>query len=467
MNTKTLLYILKRIAMAVLTVWVVITVTFFVTRAVPGGPFMGEKAITEAAQAALEAKYGLDKPVMEQYFTYLSDVLTRLDFGPSLKMRGLMVIDVIADGLKTSVKLGVIAAFTALGIGVVLGSVAALRRNTILDKCIMVITTAFVSMPSFIMGTLLLLCFAVILPIFPANGSTTEGLVLPIVTLSLYPMAYITRLTRSSMLDVLGQDYIRTARAKGVAPVKIIFGHALKNSLIPVITYFGPSLKMRGRMVIDVIADGLKTSVKLGVIAAFTALGIGVVLGSVAALRRNTILDKCIMVITTAFVSMPSFIMGTLLLLCFAVIFPIFPANGSTTEGLVLPIITLSLYPMAYITRLTRSSMLDVLGQDYIRTARAKGVAPVKIIFGHALKNSLIPVITYFGPMLAYIVTGSLVVEQIFAVPGIGRAFVSSITNRDYPMIMGTTIVLACLIVIMNLVSDILYKVVDPRITLE
>ena len=230
MNTKTLLYILKRIAMAVLTVWVVITVTFFVTRAVPGGPFMGEKAITEAAQAALEAKYGLDKPVMEQYFTYLSDVLTKLDFGPSLKMRGRMVIDVIADGLKTSVKLGVIAAFTALGIGVVLGSVAALRRNTILDKCIMVITTAFVSMPSFIMGTLLLLCFAVIFPIFPANGSTTEGLVLPIITLSLYPMAYITRLTRSSMLDVLGQDYIRTARAKGVAPVKIIFGHALKNS---------------------------------------------------------------------------------------------------------------------------------------------------------------------------------------------------------------------------------------------
>ena len=172
-------------------------------------------------------------------------------------------------------------------------------------------------------------------------------------------------------------------------------------------------------------------------------------------------------VVATAFVSMPSFIMGTLLLLTFSVKLGIVPANGETVKGLILPIITLALYPMAYITRLTRSSMLDVLGQDYIRTAKAKGVAPVKIIFGHALKNSLIPVITYFGPMLAYIVTGSLVVEQIFAVPGIGRAFVSSITNRDYPMIMGTTIVLACLIVIMNLVSDILYKVVDPRITLE
>ena len=134
---------------------------------------------------------------------------------------------------------------------------------------------------------------------------------------------------------------------------------------------------------------------------------------------------------------------------------------------MILPIIALSLSPMANITRLTRSSMLDVLGQDYIRTARAKGVPPMKIIFGHALKNSLIPVITYVGPMLAYIVTGSLVIEQVFAVPGIGRAFVSSITGRDYPLIMGTTIVLATLIVIMNLVSDILYKLVDPRINLE
>jgi len=111
--------------------------------------------------------------------------------------------------------------------------------------------------------------------------------------------------------------------------------------------------------------------------------------------------------------------------------------------------------------------MLDVLGQDYIRTARAKGVSKPKIIFGHALKNALIPVITYFGPMLAYIVTGSLVVEQIFAVPGIGKDFVNSITNRDYPLIMGTTIILAILIVTMNLISDLLYKVVDPRINLD
>ncbi len=230
---------------------------------------------------------------------------------------------------------------------------------------------------------------------------------------------------------------------------------------------FGPSLKQRGRMVIDIIGDGMKTSAKLGLIAAFLALIIGIVLGSFAALMRNSVLDRVIMVLTTAFVSMPSFIMGTLLLVAFAIKAHILPANGATPGGLILPVVTLMLYPMSYITRLTRSSMLDVLGQDYIRTARAKGVSGSRIIFGHALKNALIPVITYFGPMLAYIVTGSLVVEQIFAVPGIGRAYVSSITNRDYTMIMGTTIVLASLIVIMNLVSDILYKVVDPRITLE
>ena len=190
-------------------------------------------------------------------------------------------------------------------------------------------------------------------------------------------------------------------------------------------------------------------------------------LGAAAALRRNKIIDKVIMVITTAFVSMPSFIAGSLLLIIFSVRLGWLPANGTTAQGLVLPVITLALYPMSYITRLTRSSMLDVLGQDYIRTARAKGVPGFRVIFGHALKNSLIPVITYFGPMLAYIVTGSLVVEQVFAVPGIGRSFVNSITGRDYPLVMGTTIVLAVLIIVMNLVSDIMYKVVDPRIELE
>ena len=230
---------------------------------------------------------------------------------------------------------------------------------------------------------------------------------------------------------------------------------------------FGPSIKQRGRMVTDVIVDGMKTSARIGIIALIIATVAGVLLGSLAALKRNSIPDKIIMVMTTAFVSMPSFIMGSLLLILFCITLGWLPANGASKGGLILPVITLALYPMSYITRLTRSSMLDVLGQDYIRTAKAKGVSERNVILKHALKNSLIPVITYFGPELAYIVTGSLVVEQIFAVPGIGRYFVNSITGRDYTLIMGTTIVLATLIVIMNLVSDILYKVIDPRINLE
>ncbi|NLZ71588.1 MAG: ABC transporter permease [Clostridiaceae bacterium] len=309
MGSKTWTYIIKRVLLGLLTIWAVITITFFVMHAVPGGPFLSEKAISEAATKALEMKYGMDKPLFQQYLTYLKDIVTRFDFGPSLKQRGRDVITVIGDGLKTSAKLGIVAAVIALIIGVVLGAIAALRRNSWIEKVIMVITTAFVSIPSFIMGALLLIAF---------------------------------------------------------------------------------SLNLHW-----------------------------------------------------------------------------FPANGASAGGYVLPIVTLSLYPMAYITRLTRSSMLDVLGQDYIRTARAKGVAKYKIIFGHALKNSLLPVITYFGPMLAYIVTGSLVVEKIFAIPGVGRVFVDSITARDYPMIMGTTIVLATFIVVMNLISDVLYKIVDPRISFD
>ena len=178
MNSKTLFYVLKRIGLAILTIWVVITITFFVMHAVPGGPFVGEKATTPAVQAAMEAKYGLDKPVLEQYFTYLGDIVLRFDFGPSLKQRGRQVIDIIADGMKVSAKLGLIAAFGALVVGIVLGAVAALRRNKVIDKVIMVITTAFVSMPSFIAGALLLTIFAVSLHLLPANGAQKNGLIL-------------------------------------------------------------------------------------------------------------------------------------------------------------------------------------------------------------------------------------------------------------------------------------------------
>ncbi len=305
MSTKMLGYIAKRIVLTIITILIIITATFFIMHAIPGGPFLSEKAITQDVLDALNEKYGLDKPLFEQYTTYLGDVL-RLDFGPSLKSRG--------------------------------------------------------------------------------------------------------------------------------------------------------------RDVIDIITDGILVSGKIGLTAAGIAIFLGLIFGSIAAINRNKLIDNIVMIGTTAFVAMPSFVIGAFLLIVFCVIWQIFPANGGIQGGLILPTLALSLYPMSYITRLTRSSMLDVLQQDYIRTARAKGVSKIVIIFKHTLKNALIPVITYIGPMIAYIVTGSFVIEKIFSVPGIGREFVNCITNRDYPAIMGTTIFLASMVVIMNLVSDILYKVVDPRI---
>ena len=229
---------------------------------------------------------------------------------------------------------------------------------------------------------------------------------------------------------------------------------------------FGVSLKT-GRDIGATLLNCFKVSGKIGGVAALFAVIIGVVLGAVAALFRNKWPDRLIVFFTTLFTAMPSFVFATFLLMIFAVqlgLVKVFSAEGSS---IVLPVIALAAYPTAYVTRLTKTSMLDSLGQDYIRTAKSKGVSTVSVIFKHALRNALIPVITYVGPMLAYILTGSLVVENIFNIGGLGQQFVKSINNRDYPLIMGTTIFLAVIMVVMNLLSDIMYKVVDPRIKFD
>lgn len=247
-------------------------------------------------------------------------------------------------------------------------------------------------------------------------------------------------------------------------PVPVQFVNYLKNILR---FDFGLSTAWVGMTVQDLISDSFAYSAKIGLTAAVIALVAGVIFGAIAALTRGKWPDKVIQVVTTALVSMPSFVVATLLLLIFALRLKWFPTLGSMPGGLVLPTISLALYPLAYTTRLERSAMLDVLGQDYIRTARSKGLIRSKVIFKHALKNALGPVVTYAGPMMAYILTGSMVVENIFAVPGLGRLFVNAMLRTDYMMIMGVTIFLAVLIVMMNLLSDIAYKILDPRIDLR
>ena len=302
-------YIVKRIALGLLSIFVVATLTFFLMNLVPGGPFVAEKSISKAAQKALEAKYGLDKPHFERYITYITDFVQG-DMGLSLRQRGKTVSDIIFSKFPVSAGLAGIAVAVALLVGIPLGCLSAYNRGKFADNFIIVLMTCGIAIPSFITSVILL----------------------------------------------------------------YTFGSQLK--LLPTI--------------------GLRTA-----------------------------------------------------------------------TSYIMPVTALAIYPTAYITRLMRSSLLDVMGQDYIRTAKAKGLSNFVILFKHALRNAILPVITYVGPMLANLMTGSFVVEKIFTIPGLGGEFVSAITKRDYTMIMGTTIVLATLIITANVIVDILYKVIDPRIKLK
>ena len=246
-------------------------------------------------------------------------------------------------------------------------------------------------------------------------------------------------------------------------PVHVQFINYMKNILHG---DFGVSLK-NGRNIAQTIRESFAISAKIGLIAVIVALVFGIVLGCIAALNRNKWPDHVIIFFVTLFTAMPSFVAASFLLLVCCIQRGWVPVWSSSSQNYVLPVIALSLPPMSYITRLTKTSMLDALGQDYVRTARAKGVKPLKVIFIHTLRNALIPVITYVGPLCAAILTGSLVVEKIFTIGGLGSKFVDSITARDYPMIMGTTIFLAFIMILANLISDIVYKLVDPRIQLN
>jgi oligopeptide transport system permease protein len=230
----------------------------------------------------------------------------------------------------------------------------------------------------------------------------------------------------------------------------------------------GPSFKYQGRTVNDIINEGFPVSAQLGALAIACALLLGIPLGIIAALNRGKWMDNLVMVLGTIGYSVPSFIMATLLMIIFAVWLGWLPAAmWGTPQQAIMPTICLMFLPMAFIARMTRSSMIEVLEQDYIRTARAKGLTERAVVYRHALKNAIMPVVSWVGPLAAGLLTGTFVVEFIFAIPGLGRHFTTSIYNRDYTVIMGTTIFLAALIIMLNALVDIVYKLVDPRIQLK
>jgi oligopeptide transport system permease protein len=229
----------------------------------------------------------------------------------------------------------------------------------------------------------------------------------------------------------------------------------------------GPSLVLRNRDVNDIVREHFPPSLELGALAMLFALVFGIPLGLYAALRANKLGDYTAMVVANVGFAVPSFLVATLLIYFFAVrwgdIFDV-PTSGWTTwQSKVLPVIALGLGPMAYFARLTRGSVLETLQQDYVRTARAKGLRQRRIVAVHVLRNSLIPVVTAAGPILGFLITGSFVIEQIFAIPGIGRYYVTAVTARDYSVVMGLTVLLAIIVILANMVVDILYGILDPR----
>ena len=229
----------------------------------------------------------------------------------------------------------------------------------------------------------------------------------------------------------------------------------------------GPSLVLRNQSVNDIVRDHFPKSLQLGFLAMLFAIVFGIPLGVIAALRPNTVFDYGAMFLSNVGFAVPSFLIATLLIYFFALqwgdIFGLPTSGWDTWQSKILPVIALGLGPMAYFARLVRGTMLETLQQDYVRTAKAKGLSSRRILFVHVLKNSLIPAVTAAGPLLGFLITGSFIIEYIFAIPGIGKYYITAVSSRDYSVVMGLTVLLSVIVVIANMVVDILYGVLDPR----
>ena len=231
---------------------------------------------------------------------------------------------------------------------------------------------------------------------------------------------------------------------------------------------FGISYLKIGLTTNEIIASGFPYSLRIGIYATSLIVLFGIAAGSLAALRQNRFVDRFLMVLSTLGSTIPSFVFATLYLFLFSKILGLVPAFGvKPWTGYIGPVLVTSVFSMAFVTRLMRTSMIEELNQDYIRTARAKGISEFKVVAKHAMRNAILPVVTYVGPMIAMVVTGSFVIEKVFGIPGIGSLFTSSVLTRDYTLIMGITVFFSVFLVFCTLVVDILYVFVDPRIKYE
>lgn len=270
----------------------------------------------------------------------------------------------------------------------------------------------------------------------------------------------------ASDADVLPEEVVENMRAKYNLdePVPVQYALYLKNL---VTLDLGPSIQSETRTVNDILIAGFPASATLGIQSIIVALFFGLLLGIVAALNHNKLLDYSAMIFAIIGISVPSFILAPLLINYFAVEWGLLPvASWGTFQHSVLPTIALATTPLAVVARFMRSSMLEVMNQNYIKTADAKGLSSVKIVISHGIRNAILPVVSFIGPLFVALITGTFVIEKIFAIPGIGKYFVDSIFNRDYPVIMGTTVFFSVILVVTLFLIDISYRLIDPRIKL-
>jgi peptide/nickel transport system permease protein len=287
-----------------------------------------------------------------------------------------------------------------------------------------------------------------------------------IITLTFVIMKLIPGDPFASDANVLPKEVLANIRAKYNLdePLPVQYVLYMKNL---VMLDMGPSIKSETRSVNDIIADGVPISSQLGVQALIIALFFGLLLGILAALYHNRTIDFVAMMLAIIGISVPNFILAPLLIKYFAVQWHLLPvASWGTWQHTILPSVALAASPLAVIARFMRSSMIDVMNQNYIKTADAKGLSTFKLVVKHGIRNAILPVITFIGPLAVTLITGTFVIEKIFAIPGLGKYFVDGIFNRDYPVIMGTTIFFSTILVTILFLIDISYRFIDPRIKL-
>ena len=267
------------------------------------------------------------------------------------------------------------------------------------------------------------------------------------------------RKTPPEVLNIIAQKYGLND------PIHIQYINYMKNLLHG---DFGISFKRMNYTVNELIVSGFPVTARLGAVAALCSILIGIPIGIIAAVWKDSWADWLSRIFSTVGVSIPGFVLAVLMMFYFSVYLKVLPVRGlETPKHYIMPVIALSLGPIAYIGRLTRSNMLEAFGQDYIRTARSKGVREFFVIVKHALKNSLTTVVAYLGPMIIALLTGSFVVEKIFSIPGIGRSFINGIADRDYSVVLGLTIFFGAMLIFANIIVDIAYAIIDPRIKFE